>query len=131
MKRVFQDEYFCAEIDFQARRIELTRSRLPFVDTAAMLRTAEAMMTAIRDEGVEDFSLLVDSTNGPTAAGRGYRKAFERFADYLAANFRRVAVVLESRESALAALETSRRPNIDFFVNRPAARTALSIELPS
>ncbi len=130
MKRVFQDEYFCAEIDFQARRIELTRSRLPFVDTAAMLRTAEAMMTAIRDEGVEDFCLLVDSTNGPTASGKGYRKAFERFADYLATNFRRVAVVLESRESALAALETSHRPNIDFFVNRPAARTALSIELP-
>lgn len=95
-----------------------------------MLRTADAMMTAIREEGVEDYSLLVDSTNGPAAAGAGYRKAFERFADYLSTNFRRVAVVLATRESALAALETSRRPNIDYFANRPAARTALSIELP-
>lgn len=129
MSRIFEDQFFSAHVFHEQRRIEMIRSSLAFPDTAAMLRTVEAFMTAIRHEGATDYKLLVDSTQAPTATGESYRKAFERFAAFLNKNFSQIAVVLCSQASAMKMSEESSHDRMDFFANVEAARRALASDL--
>lgn len=107
----------------------MIRSSLAFPDTAAMLRTVEAFMSAIRREGAQDYKLLVDSSQAPTASGEGYRKAIERFTAYLNKNFGQIAVVLCSPASAMKMGEENTHDRVDFFANHEAARRALAAEV--
>lgn len=127
MRRVYEDEYFLIEVDDICTRIEMTRSALPFASISAILSMSGRIASAFEAEGAGKVSLLVDSTLAPKAKGGSYKKAFERFADFLISRFERVAVVVSSREAALAEIrEASGRRRVDFFTNREAARRALS-----
>src|SRR5690606_6320831 len=92
----------------------------------AMLASLEGFMTAVRDAQCAHFLLLVDSTDAPAPHGPNYKKGISTWARFLATNFERIAVVVSSREAALAELEAVPSDNIDFFTNRAAARNALT-----
>jgi hypothetical protein len=130
MRRIFENEYYTVDVDDLHRRIEMVRTAVPFADTPAVVRTLDHFMVAIEQAGARDFGLLLDSTLAPKAQGRGYQKAFSLLADFLNERFARIAVVLGSREAALQELENAPRSHVDFFTNRPAARTALAHPLP-
>jgi hypothetical protein len=130
MQRIFENEYYVADVDHENLRIEMIRSSEPFADVSAVLRTLDHFMAAVKAAGADKYGLLLDSTLAPHARGSGYQKAFARLADFLNERFERIAVVVSSREAALEELSTAPRSHVDFFTNRPAARNALSIPPP-
>ena len=125
MRHIYGDDFFNAEVDFAASRLELARSSASFKSAPEMVASLDGIIAAIEAAHAESYALLIDFRAASQIEDSEYQRAFFHFERFLFSRFRSVAVVHTTQESIDSA-QNSSRGKIHYFLTLAGARRALS-----